>query len=79
MAANQTRIAIAGGSIGGLTAGVLLHELGLDVNIFERSSVALESRGAGIVVLPMTERYFTERGGEDAKRSRRNIRRYFEC
>lgn len=65
MVANQTRIAIAGGSIGGLTAGVLLHELGLDVNIFERSSVALESRGAGIVVLPMTERYFTERGGED--------------
>jgi 2-polyprenyl-6-methoxyphenol hydroxylase-like FAD-dependent oxidoreductase len=30
------RIAIAGGSIGGLTAGVLLHELGLDVHIYER-------------------------------------------
>ncbi|MGI9648338.1 MAG: FAD-dependent monooxygenase [Acidimicrobiia bacterium] len=65
MVASETRIAIAGGSIGGLTAGVLLHELGLDVQIFERSSVALESRGAGIVVLPMTERYFIERGGED--------------
>jgi 2,6-dihydroxypyridine 3-monooxygenase len=59
------RIAIAGGSIGGLTAGVLLHELGLDVHIYERSSAALEARGAGIVVLPMTERYFLERGGED--------------
>lgn len=59
------RIAVVGGSIGGLTAGVLLHELGLDVHVYERSSVALESRGAGIVVLPMTERYFTERGGED--------------
>lgn len=64
MAAPQ-RIAIAGGSIGGLTAGVLLHELGLDVHIYERSSSALEARGAGIVVLPMTERYFVERGGED--------------
>lgn len=61
----DARIAIVGGSIGGLTAGVLLHELGLDVHIYERSSVALESRGAGIVVLPMTERYFTERGGDD--------------
>jgi 2,6-dihydroxypyridine 3-monooxygenase len=59
------RIAIAGGSIGGLTAGVLLHELGLDVHIYERSTAALEARGAGIVVLPMTERYFVDRGGED--------------
>jgi 2,6-dihydroxypyridine 3-monooxygenase len=63
--ASPRRIAIAGGSIGGLTAGVLLHELGLDVHIYERSSSALEARGAGIVVLPMTERYFVERGGED--------------
>ena len=58
----SARIAIAGGSIGGLTAGVLLHEAGYDVNIYERSTEALQARGAGIVVLPMTERYFTERG-----------------
>lgn len=56
------RIAIAGGSIGGLTAAVLLHEQGHDVHVFERSSEALQGRGAGIVVLPMTERYFAERG-----------------
>ena len=59
---NPLQIAIAGGSIGGLTAGILLHELGHDVHIYERSTDALEGRGAGIVVLPMTERYFTERG-----------------
>lgn len=59
---NPLHIAIAGGSIGGLTAGVLLHELGHDVHVYERSTSALEGRGAGIVVLPMTERYFTERG-----------------
>lgn len=59
---NPLQIAIAGGSIGGLTAGLLLHELGHNVHIYERSTNALEGRGAGIVVLPMTERYFTERG-----------------
>ncbi len=60
---NQLRIGVVGGSIGGLTAAVLLHELGHDVRVFERSTTALEGRGAGIVVLPITERYFVERGG----------------
>ena len=59
------RVVIVGGSIGGLTAAVLLHELGCDVQVFERSSEALQSRGAGIVVLPMTEQYFVHKGGED--------------
>ena len=61
------RVAIVGGSIGGLTAAVLLYELGLDVHVYERSSGALQARGAGIVVLPMTERYFTEQGGKDSR------------
>ena len=60
---NPLRIGVVGGSIGGLTAAVLLHEQGHDVRVFERSSSALEGRGAGIVVLPMTEKYFVERGG----------------
>ena len=59
---NDLRVGVVGGSIGGLTAAVLLHELGCDVQVFERSSAALQGRGAGIVVLPMTERYFTELG-----------------
>ena len=54
------RIVIAGGSIGGLTAAVLLRDLGCEVDVYERSSEALQSRGAGIVVLPATERYFVE-------------------
>jgi 2,6-dihydroxypyridine 3-monooxygenase len=53
------RVVIAGGSIGGLTAGLLLRDLGCTVSIFERASTALEDRGAGIVVLPVTERYLT--------------------
>lgn len=56
------RVLVAGGSIGGLTAGLVLRDLGCEVEIFERSSAALEGRGAGIVVLPTTERYFVEKG-----------------
>lgn len=59
---NGLRVGVVGGSIGGLTAAVLLHEMGCDVRVFERSSAALQGRGAGIAVLPMTERYFTELG-----------------
>lgn len=58
------RVAVIGGSIGGLTAAVLLRSLGCDVHVYERAGTALESRGAGIVVLPMTERYFTEASDE---------------
>lgn len=58
------RVLVAGGSIGGLTAGLLLRDLGCDVHVFERSSAALEERGAGIVVLPITERYLVGRGGD---------------
>lgn len=54
------KVIVAGGSIGGLTAALLLRELGCEVDIFERSSSQLEDRGTGIVVLPITERYFTE-------------------
>lgn len=61
------RVLIAGGSIGGLTSAVLLRDLGCEVDVFERSQAALEDRGAGIVVLPITERYFTERGGKDER------------
>lgn len=53
---------MAGGSIGGLTTALLLRDLGYEVSIFERSSAALEARGAGIVVLPTTERYFIDNG-----------------
>src|SRR6202051_4362752 len=44
------RIAIAGGSIGGLCAGLALHGAGLDVQVYERVAGPMETRGAGIVV-----------------------------
>ena len=57
------RVAVAGGSLGGLTAGLVLRDLGLDVTVYERSAVELEQRGAGIGFLPVSYRYLVERGG----------------
>jgi 2,6-dihydroxypyridine 3-monooxygenase len=57
------RIAIAGGSIGGLTAACLLRDAGHDVTVLERSSTALEQRGAGIGLLEATARYLVTRAG----------------
>jgi 2,6-dihydroxypyridine 3-monooxygenase len=56
---------VVGGSLGGLTAALVLHDLGCDVQVFERSSAALEGRGAGILVLDDTIRYLVERDGTD--------------
>jgi 2,6-dihydroxypyridine 3-monooxygenase len=52
-----------GGSVGGLTAALVLRDAGCDVRVFERSSAALQARGAGIAALDATLRYLTERGG----------------
>lgn len=60
---NPLRIAVAGGSMGGLTAALLLRELGHDVTVYERSSVELEQRGAGIGFLPDSSRYLVQRAG----------------
>lgn len=54
------RIAVVGGSLGGLTVGCLLRDAGHDVTIYERSTRELEQRGAGIGFLPATYRYLVE-------------------
>jgi 2,6-dihydroxypyridine 3-monooxygenase len=59
----MAKVAIAGGSIGGLTAACLLRDAGHDVTVFERSPTELKDRGAGIVCLEATSRYLTERIG----------------
>lgn len=45
-------VAVIGGSIGGLFAAATLRNAGWNVKVFERSSVALAGRGAGIVTHP---------------------------
>lgn len=55
------RVAVIGGSIGGLTTALVLRDLGCDVDVFERTGAVLEARGAGIVLQPDTVRWFTSR------------------
>jgi len=57
------RVIVMGGSVGGLTAALVLRDAGCEVRVFERSSAALQARGAGIAALDATLRYLTERGG----------------
>lgn len=59
------KVLVVGGSIGGLTTAVLLRDLGCEVDVYERSGTRLADRGAGIVVLPITERLLRERGHDD--------------
>ena len=56
-------VVVVGGSLGGLTAALVLRDAGCDVRVFERSASALQARGAGIAALDATLRYLTERGG----------------
>jgi 2,6-dihydroxypyridine 3-monooxygenase len=56
------RVAVVGGSLGGLITALQLRDVGCDVHVFERSPVPLEGRGAGIVLHPVTTRYFEEHG-----------------
>jgi 2,6-dihydroxypyridine 3-monooxygenase len=52
------RVAVIGGSIGGLTTALVLRDLGCDVEVYERTPAVLEGRGAGIVLQPDTVRWF---------------------
>jgi 2,6-dihydroxypyridine 3-monooxygenase len=60
----DARAVVVGGSIGGLTAALLLRDLGFTVEVYERSSTILSGRGSGIVLHPDTVRWFTERSGQ---------------
>ena len=60
----MTRALVVGGSLGGLTAALVLRDQGWDVDVLERSAVRLQGRGAGIVAHPTTLRYLVERAGK---------------
>lgn len=57
----RPRVAVMGGSLVGLTTALVLRDVGCDVDVYERSSAALEGRGVGIVLHHMSLRYFLER------------------
>src|ERR1700755_3099458 len=60
-----SRAVVIGGSLGGLTSALLLRKLGFTVDVFERSSTPLENRGGGIVLQPITMKWFD---GHSARR-----------
>ena len=57
----QQRAIVVGGSLGGLTAALILRDLGWSVDVLERSTQPLTARGVGIVAHPATVRYLIER------------------
>jgi 2,6-dihydroxypyridine 3-monooxygenase len=67
MAGERPAIAVVGGSIGGLTAALLLRDAGYDVDVYERSRSVLAGRGAGIVSHDLTMRYIESRGLVDVE------------
>jgi len=58
------RVAVAGGSLGGLCAGVALRGQGAKVDIFERNLGEMEARGAGIVVQQELTRILQRHGAQ---------------
>ena len=46
----RLKVAVVGGSIAGLGAGVVLRGMGCDVDVYERTPGAMTSHGAGIAV-----------------------------
>lgn len=57
------RAIVAGGSIGGLFAALMLRRIGWDAVILERSRVELAGRGAGIVTHDVLNRMIRAAGG----------------
>lgn len=58
------RVAVVGGSIGGLTTALVLRDAGHDVEVYERTPEVLQGRGAGIVLQPDTVRWFQTRSAK---------------
>ncbi|OZM77157.1 monooxygenase [Pseudonocardia sp. MH-G8] len=56
----RPKVAVLGGSLIGLTAALVLRDVGCDVDVYERSRAPLEGRGVGIVLHPMTVRYLLD-------------------
>src|SRR5260370_38949368 len=56
-------VTVAGGSIGGLCAGIALRGIGCEGDIHERVAGPMEMQGAGIVVQGEVVRVIREHGG----------------
>jgi 2,6-dihydroxypyridine 3-monooxygenase len=74
------KVGVMGGSLVGLTAALVLRDVGCDVDVYERSEHALEGRGVGIVLHAMTLRYLLDNDVLDVDKvgTRADIHRYLD-
>lgn len=64
----SARVGVVGGSLGGLNCALWLRDAGCHVEVFERSALPLQARGAGIVLNPATVRYLAVHDVVDLER-----------
>jgi len=72
----RPRIAVAGGSIGGLCAGLALHGAGFEVQVYERHPGPMDTRGAGIVVQGELVQFLRQNGARSLPTTGCSVRRY---
>jgi 2-polyprenyl-6-methoxyphenol hydroxylase-like FAD-dependent oxidoreductase len=72
------RAAVAGGSLGGLCAGVALRGQDANVDIYERHAGELQTRGAGIVVQQELTRLLQRHGAPPLPTTSCRGRRYLD-
>lgn len=75
---SSLKVTVAGGSIGGLCAGLALRGIGADVNVFERESGPMDTRGAGIVVQSHLTSLLREHNAPELPVTSCRIRRYLD-
>jgi 2-polyprenyl-6-methoxyphenol hydroxylase-like FAD-dependent oxidoreductase len=74
--ADGMRVAVAGGSIGGLAAATALQSVGCAVEVYERTPHQMTSRGAGIVVQPSLTALLSQVGASSLPTTRCTHRNY---
>ena len=74
--ADGMRVAVAGGSIGGLAAATALRSVGCAVEVYERTPHQMTSRGAGIVVQPSLTALLSQVGASSLPTTRCTHRNY---
>jgi 2-polyprenyl-6-methoxyphenol hydroxylase-like FAD-dependent oxidoreductase len=74
----RLQIAVAGGSIGGLCAGLALHGSGFDMNVYERHPGPMDTRGTGIVVQGELVQLLDTYGAPPLPTTSCRVRRYLD-
>jgi 2,6-dihydroxypyridine 3-monooxygenase len=80
MTEKSIKVAVVGGSVGGLTAAIQLRAIGCNVDVYERSNAAMTNKGGGIVLQDNMISSFQEVLGIDISTmsARTDYLRYFD-